>query len=155
MENTTNAIANAALTYARKGYAVLALQPGTKLPYTTHGVDDATSDIEQVREWWACHPDSNIGVRPPPGVLVLDVESMAGHGIDGFATMAALVAKLGPLPDNTPKVITPTGGVHYWLRYNGEAVWGSLGPGVDVKTHSGYVVVPPSVINGERYRWLR
>jgi len=147
-------LAAAALHYARNGHAVLPLFPGTKVPRVKRGLHAATTDIETVRQHWDTHSRDNIGLRPAEGVLVLDVESVAGHGVDGHATLAALIAELGPLPENCPIAETATGGRHIWLRCDGGPLVASLGSGIDVKKHSGYLVVPPSRINGIPYRWI-
>ena len=81
------------------------------------------------------------------------MESEKGHGVSGYATMLELFDKWGPLSDDCPTARTATGGTHIWLRYDGRPVGGRLGPGVDIKTHSGYVVVPPSVTPNGQYSW--
>jgi hypothetical protein len=78
---------------------------------------------------------------------VLDVDPRNG----GDATLNALEAEHGPLPP-TRTAITGSDGLHFWLR--GAATVGRLGPGVDVKTNSGYVTGPPSThICGGTYLW--
>ena len=82
---------------------------------------------------------------------------MTGHGVDGHATLAALTDELGPLPD-APTAETPTGGMHIWLTGVDGGAYSTLGQGLDVKTRSGYVVAPPSIIEDVgsvkgRYRW--
>jgi hypothetical protein len=143
----------AAEWYVLHGFDVLALKPGTKDPHTKHGKDDATSDVEQIREHWAKHPDDNIGLRPEPNELVIDVDTEAAHGANGYATLASMVDELGPLPHDADTAKTPTGGQHIWLQYPGGEHNGGLGPGIQIKGHGGYVVGPPSVIDGKRYRW--
>lgn len=163
---------SAALAYARAGHAVFGLQPGTKRPYGgTNGMDDASTDSDTVAQWWTLTPedggsalDSNIGNRPAPDELVIDVDVRA----DGYATLADRIIQLGALPGNTPITRTPTGGRHIRLSYDGGQLIGSLGPGVDIKGHNGYVVMPPSVIEvwddddprglprgTHRYTWIK
>jgi Bifunctional DNA primase/polymerase, N-terminal len=141
---------SAALAYAESGHAVFGLQPGAKTPYGgTRGFYDASRDSSTVREWWGLTdrddgtvPDSNIGNRPDADEFVIDVDVRA----DGYATLADRVIQLGPLPEDAPVTRTATGGRHIRLSYDGGDLVGSLGPGVDIKGHSGYVVMPPSVI---------
>lgn len=144
-------LADAAIAYARAGHAVLPLKPGTKVPNTVNGKNDATTDVETIRRWWNRDPDSNIGLRPAQGVAVIDVESVAGHGFDGYATLAALVEELGPLPEDAPSAETATGGLHVWLAGVDGPTVAKLGPGIDVKTHTGYLVAAPSVIDRREY----
>ncbi len=138
-----------ALAYAAAGLPVLPLLPVRKEPACPHGKDDATTDPEQITRWWSARPERNIGVRPPTGMVVLDVD--AQHG--GPAELVKLTDRHGPLPD-TWTARTGQGGQHIWLRHTGP-VRGKLCPGVDLKAHTGYLVVPPSVHpNGNRYEWL-
>lgn len=114
-----------------------------------HGLHDATTDPGQVAEWLVRHPGCNWAIRPPVGVLVVDVDPRNG----GDATMAEFAAKHGPLP-STLTARTGSGGLHIWLSYNGPTR-GKLGVGVDVKVNSGYLVAPPSRhICGGTYEWI-
>lgn len=119
-----------------------------KHPRTRHGKDDATTDLGQIAEWFGLWPDCNWGIRPPVGTIVLDIDPRNG----GDVTLAALLAEHGDLPP-TLTARTGSGGQHIWLSYNGPAR-GKLGEGIDVKSHGGYVVAPPSVhASGGRYEW--
>lgn len=121
--------------------------PG-KHPLTEHGKDDATDDPDQVRQWWARWPWANIGVRPPEGVVILDVDPRNGADL----ALAEVEAQHGRLPI-TLTARTGSGGWHLWFRC-GLPVRGRLCEGVDVKTHTGYVLVPPSRhVSGGSYRW--
>ena len=42
----------AALAYAKAGWRVFPCTPGEKVPATSNGVKDATSDEWQIRAWW-------------------------------------------------------------------------------------------------------
>ncbi|MDP8969803.1 MAG: bifunctional DNA primase/polymerase [Actinomycetota bacterium] len=158
-----------ALRYARSGLAVLPLawpasggcscrRPDCASPAKhplkhredlEHGKDDATSDMTTVATWWKRWRDANIGIRPPAGVVVLDVDPR--HG--GDVALLELTRQHRPLPE-TLTARTGSGGLHIWLSYAGPAR-GRLCRGVDVKTHGGYLVVPPSLhVCGGRYEWL-
>lgn len=140
-----------ALAYARAGLDVLPLAPGGKAPLgvlVPHGKDDATADVDQVRDWWVKHPAANIGVRPPAGVVVLDVDPRNG----GASALAELSRPHGGLLP-TWTCWTGGGGLHAWYRVTGEHR-AQLCRGVDLKGHTGYVVVPPSLHpSGRRYSW--
>ncbi|MQA15291.1 MAG: DNA primase [Pseudonocardiaceae bacterium] len=121
--------------------------PG-KHPRTRNGKDDATTDPGQIAEWWGRWPDANVGIRPPAGVVVLDVDPR-NHGA---TTLHALTQRHAPLPA-TLTAWTGGGGLHVWLSYGGRHR-GALCPGVDVKGHNGYLVAPPSLhVSGRRYEW--
>ena len=53
-------------------------QPGQKIPATPHGYRDATTDPEQITDWFARHPDCNLAIAtgaPGPDVLDVDVST--------------------------------------------------------------------------------
>ena len=135
---------NAALTYATRGWRVFPVR-ADKTPLTAHGFKDASTDADQIREWWAAHPDANIAVAtgPESGLVVFDVDVRPGK--DG--TEAAKDLGL----TSSCRASTPSGGVHYYFRHPKVAVPCRVGlrPGLDVKGDRGYVLIPPSRI-GER-----
>lgn len=114
-----------------------------------HGLHDATTDAGQVVEWLAAFPTANWAVRPPKGVLVLDIDPRNGGDVE----LAKLEEEHGKLPA-TLTARTGSGGFHIWLSYDGPTR-GKLCTGVDVKTNTGYLVSPPSVhIAGGTYTWI-
>ena len=149
MSATTPDLLGAALDLGPvAGLPVLPCEPGGKRPLTDHGKDDATTDAEVIRSWWARWPHANVAVRPVPGTVVLDVDTRNG----GDRSLAALVAEHGRLP-RTLVARTGGGGAHIWLAAPGP-FRSRLAEGIDVKTHTGYVIAPPSVhASGARYTW--
>ncbi|MGS2665442.1 bifunctional DNA primase/polymerase [Corynebacterium glucuronolyticum] len=137
-----------ALGYTEWGLEVLPL--GGKAPYTRRGVYDATTNQDLIEQWWRQWPNANIGVRVPAGCLVVDVDPRNG----GTADFKRL------FPNNscpaTGRTFTGGGGLHVWftLPYSGD-LNGHYGAGIDLKTHRGYVVAPPSIHpqTGREYRW--
>lgn len=146
-----NVLASHALAYGRAGLHVLPLMPREKRPHgqlVPHGKDDASTDLGRISEWWDRCPDANVGVRPPSGAVVLDVDVQ--H--NGHVTLRRLLEQHGPLP-RTWQSDTGSGGLHLWLWASGE-FRGQLGRGIDIKTSRGYLVMPPSIHpNGRRYTW--
>lgn len=122
--------------------------PG-KHPLNRDGKDGATVDLEQVTAWWSRWPGANIGLRPPAGVVVLDVDPRH-HGATALLALTEQHARL-------PQMLTArtgSGGLHVWLAYSGRSR-GQLCAGVDVKTNAGYLVAPPSLhVSGRRYEWI-
>ena len=139
-----------ALSYAKAGFPVFPLGVGAKEPAISlrdggRGMLDATTDLNQVQAWWGTNPDWNIGIRPPEGVIVLDVDPRNGGDVES----------LGEIPP-TLCTHTGTGGWHLYYRYVGKHR-GKMHrhPGIDIKGHTGYVVAPPSIHpNGNRYEWF-
>ena len=146
----------AALRYARKGYPVFPLNGKVPAIKGGHGCLDATTDEAKIIEWWQGNfADCNIGLAlgKQSGVWALDVDNDKG----GRESLERLEHEHGPLPD-TVRQITGNG-MHYFFRLNGEDISNSvsqLGPGLDVRSEGGYVVVAPSIHPDTRtpYRWV-
>jgi bifunctional DNA primase/polymerase-like protein/AAA domain-containing protein/primase-like protein len=137
-------IPDAALKYAKRGLPVFPVRG--KLPLTVHGFKDASTDADQIRDWWSEWPNANIAIATgaASGLVVLDVDPR--H--DGDKSLAALEAKFGLLPA-TLEARTGGGGRHIFFALgNGQNVRnsaGRLGPGLDVRGDGGYIVAPPSI----------
>lgn len=145
-------LAAAAADLARAGWRVFPL--AGKVPAIPswrggQGHLDATTDIDTIRNWWTAMPQANIGARVHEHLVVLDIDPRDG-GLDGLAD-------LGPLPDTlTVWSGRGDGGRHlYYRRPPGPITSAGLPGGVDLKTSSGYCVVPPSIhpATGQPYRW--
>lgn len=159
-----------ALAYAAAGWEVLPLHswdcrcPSTgkragcadneggrgKTPRPLHGVLDASTDLQQVVQWWSRWPSANIGGRLPRGVVAVDIDPR--H--EGGATWDALVDRHGPFTTRTAITGRGDNGRHLYVEHPGGELVGVLGAGVEVKTSRGYTVLPPSRhALGGLYRW--
>ncbi|MGE4157631.1 MAG: bifunctional DNA primase/polymerase [Planctomycetota bacterium] len=139
---------SAALRYAELGYPVFPCAPGGKAPITPHGFKDATTDPVVIEAWWAKHPDANVGM-PTAGLFVIDVDG-ADNAWPADPELAQDLAR-GPVS------LTPRGGRHHIFRQPEGKDWkntaSKLAPKVDTRANGGYIVVPPSVVDGKAYRW--
>ena len=90
----------AALRYAEHGWPVFPCKPGDKKPLTEHGFQEASTDPEQIREWWGARPDANVAVPTGAvsGIVVLDAD---GPGAD--AALQELGASVPTLTNITSK----------------------------------------------------
>ena len=128
-----------------------------KQPLTAHGFKDASNDEAVIRDWWTRWPDAGIGMPTGKinGDIVLDVDMDRERGIDGEAALQALQTREGTVIPTTRTVRTPRGGRHLYFKHPGGAVKNStskIGPGLDIKADSGYVIAPPSRNgNGQSY----
>ena len=61
-ENLPPALVDAALSYAAKNLPVFPCNASNKRPLTEHGFEDASTDPETIRRWWARWPDAMIGM---------------------------------------------------------------------------------------------
>lgn len=126
--------------------------PG-KHPMTSKGFKEASSSLEQVKEWWKKWPKANIGIATgtDSGMLVVDVDMKSG-GLDSLRTWEKTYGSLDALRSNTGG-----GGQHLFFNYpQGFLIKNrvSLVPGIDIRSDGGYVVVPPSVhASGQGYTW--
>jgi hypothetical protein len=141
----------AALDYAAERRPVFPCLPRAKEPAVARGFHSATTNPETIKRHWRV-PDRNIGIPTgaTSGFWALDID-----GDNGEASIRALQAKHDQLPP-TREVITGGGGRHLWFRYTGpiQSSAGRIGPGVDVRCDSAYVIAPPSIhANGRAYVW--
>lgn len=148
-----------ALAYGALGWEVFPLGHCSKFPLVPksqggRGHLDATSDEQQIRSWWERNPQSNIGGRVPIGLAVVDVDPR--HG--GHLQLEALEREHGHLPVTlTARSGRCDGGRHLWCQHPGGDVTGRRLPnGLDLKTHDGYMVLPPSLHpdSWQPYSWL-
>jgi hypothetical protein len=114
----------------------------------------ASTAPENIRSWWRCWPDANVGIATGRGIMVLDVD-----GDEGRDSLILLQRRHAPLPE-TALAATGGGGLHYFFRTpapirsatSANKVW----PGLDVLGENSLVVAAPSLHHsGGRYRWVR
>ncbi|MFD4631715.1 bifunctional DNA primase/polymerase [Streptomyces sp. NPDC058284] len=165
---STLALAHA-LSAAERGLAVIPLSR-TKLPALRsphheapqpalchgecgrpgHGVYDATTDPQRIRELFAAAPwATGYGIAcglPPHHLIGVDLDTKSGT--DAPAALRELALRhLFTIPD-TVVVATPSGGRHIWLTGPAHTVVpnsaGRLAPGIDIRGAGGYLVGPGS-----------
>lgn len=150
-----------ALELAAKGVPVFPCVPNGKRPLTTRGLHDASSLPADLRAWARQHPRANLGMPTgiASGFLVVDVDCKAG--VPGIASLQAAERILGVLPRDLISR-TPSGGYHLWFTMPSVEIRNSAGklghleaPGVDIRAEGGYVLIPPSRVDGKAYEWVR
>ena len=148
---------DAAIEYAKKGFAVFPLKYRDKVPLTRNGCKDATTDAVQIKAWWQKYPNANIGLATgsvSQNVFVIDLDIDEDRGIDGYHSLEDWQREHGDFPE-TWTAITGRGGYHLYYRGNGRIKnRAGIIDGVDIRGNGGYVVAPPSIHkNGNRYEW--
>lgn len=128
-----------ALDHASKGYPVFPCRQDKRPKMgLTDWENVATTDPQQIRDWWA--EDENLLPAIPPGrvgAAVIDVDRHDGKD-DGFHSLDSAGIKF---PDAFWGTSLSGNGIHYWFSADVGSVNGVL-PGVDRKARGGYVVVP-------------
>ncbi len=146
----TDATLRQALAYARHGWPVFPCLPGQKIPATTHGYKDATTDEQQITEWFGHGQRWNLAIAtgtPGPDVLDIDQHGPAGNGYPAYAKLR----RAGLVNGAAAYVRTPAGGMHAYFagsdQHNGRLPSHHL----DFRATGGYIVAPPSQIGGKPY----
>lgn len=142
--------AEAALAYASWGWHIIPVVPNGKVPATQHGVNDATTDLEQITRWWAQNPNYNIGIAAgkKSGIIVFDIDPRNG----GDTSWTTWTDKNGAVPDGAMQM-TAGGGFHHIADYTSEIRSCKLTEGVDLLADGRYFVAFPSTIEGRSYQW--
>jgi hypothetical protein len=142
----------AAVTLARRGFAVFPCNPADKAPLTPHGFKDASHDVSEVaRMFNEAGSAAMIGLPTGlvNGVIVVDIESVEGHGVDGDADVKALADEGFILTESVCVVRTWSGGLHIYYRCppDGRSSFRFKRKGIEVRGDGGYVICPPSVFH--------
>lgn len=113
----------------------------SKAPYTSRGFKDASTDENQIREWWSKFPNALVGV--PTGevtdIFVVDIDT------DGKKDGQSSFDKLEVGDPETCQTITLSGGRHLIFKYPADLpvtidAGRLLGDGVDIRSDGGYVI---------------
>lgn len=146
-------LGDAALAYARAGVAVFPCAPDAKRPLTPHGLLDATTDGDQIAEWWRRWPEANVGLPTGEMADVVDVD----HRPTGSGFVALERAQAAGQVNGWAAIVrTPSRGVHLYYPTQpnrSQRSWAEGSVHVDFRGTGGYVLVPPSQVvttDGER-----
>lgn len=144
----------AALGFIEMQASVFPVWERDKKPKTNNGYKDASSNPEQVRQWWTQWPQANIGIPTGSlsGIWVLDID-----GEEGEKSLSELERINGKLPQSV-EVITGGGGRHIYFAMPANSIIpcsaSKIAKGVDIRGDGGYIVAPPSLhASGKRYAW--
>lgn len=132
-----------ALQYLERGWSIVPCSPNTKVARIKWAQYQERLPEKTSVETWFANEKNNIALITGKlsGIVVVDIDPRHGGKLDGH--------------DNTLTVSTPSGGWHLYYQHPGFDIPNSAGlhgPGVDVRGDGGYVVMPPSVINGIWYK---
>lgn len=150
----TDGMLRQALDYASHGWPVFPCRPDQKIPATRHGYRDATTDPERITTWFGCGRARNLAIAtgtPGPDVLDVDQHGPAGNG---FAALERL-KRAGLLEGASACVGTPRGGLHVYFTGTSQRNGHLADWHVDFRSAGGYILAPPSSVDGKPYRLMR
>lgn len=158
-------VLDAALGYAKRGWPVFPVPPGTKRSYKSAAHSDgrnwgATTNPKEIVRDFRKWKDAGVGIvmGEKSGVWVVEADTPEGHDVDGIASLEALIAEHGGAWPKTRAAVSPTGSLHHYFKYpKGVKIGNStskIAKGVDVKGEGGMVVGVPTHRPGVGwYRW--
>lgn len=144
--------------YADMGAALCPIPAGGKNPvgHINSFVSDHSTDPVQWSEWAARWPGCNwIMVAGPSKKIIVDIDVKKVGRDAGWAAWATWCAER-ELPVYAPHVQTPSQGWHLYFNCDTPNLrQPSLIPGViDTRAGNGFVLIPPSHVEGKSYLWL-
>jgi len=143
-----------ALAYAARGWPVFPCNAGQKTPATPHGHHDATTDPAQITAWFTRNPHQNVAIAtgaPGPDVLDIDQHGPAGNGYAAFARLSKADLTGGA----AVYVRTPSGGLHAYFCGSDQRNGHLPAHHLDFRSRGGYVLAPPSRVDGKPYQLIR
>jgi Virulence-associated protein E/Bifunctional DNA primase/polymerase, N-terminal len=162
-----------ALNLAGAGYHVFPLVLDAKTPATANGFKAATQDEPSIR---AMQWGGNIGIATGHDDLVVIDFDCTDKDLDRAGVLAAITASsvfanFKHWRDGLSRArgkamglsVTRSGGLHFYLCVEGcipcttdlFKTKASQGVAVDIRAAGGYVVAPPSVVQGGKYEWKK
>lgn len=140
---------------------IFPVQPGGKLPATTHGWHEASNDPAQIARWERMNPNWNWGVACGlSGLFVLDIDP---NGLDWWAALLKRDSVIRAAVNRAFTVRTPRGGLHVYFRGEGPSTASRIADGIDTRggikragqiVSGGYVVLPGSSTDKGTYEIL-
>jgi hypothetical protein len=115
-----------------------------KNPATPDGFYNATTDTDQIKEWWAKNSEYNIGIPTGEvsGIVVFDIDPRN----NGDESWKAFQLELGNVPDESICQLTAGGGEHYIAKWYEGLKSCHPRPGIDFLSTGNYFVASPSFV---------
>lgn len=143
--------------YADMGAALCPIPAGGKNPVGCIGSfkHDYSKDPVQWFEWSKEFPGCNwIMVAGPSNKIIVDIDVKTLGREPAWQKWIEWCQSRG-LPIYSPQIQTPSGGWH--INFDSDAPdlrQPSLVPGIDIRAGFGFVLIPPSQVDGKPYVWL-
>lgn len=138
-----------ALAWSKRGFRIFPIMPNEKTPAIAAFQHAATTDDAVISAWWTdpvTHSERNynIGVLTND-MIVMDVDTKFGR--DGLSSYEMLGGHW-----DTLVVQTPSGGMHAYFKGPDRKQGVDILPGLDVRSHNGYVLAPGSYVDDGKVR---
>jgi hypothetical protein len=136
---------DAALAYAKRGWSVIPCYPGTKKPRGEwKQYQEKRRTEEDLIAHWQAYADDNVGIVTGKisNISAVDIDGVVGA--ESFETLPSL-------PQT--RIHSTPHGKHYIYEYD-ERLYTAAGflPGVDVRSDGGFIIAPPSKVDGLEYK---
>jgi hypothetical protein len=150
------AVVAEALAHVEQGFAAFALKANAKVPNTSRGFKDATTNPDWIRTQLQAPDAGNYGIvwlTTEDPLLAFDLDDGGGADRPWRDRILDLIERLGPLPA-TKSTNTPSGGRHVFYRWPASV---PIPPGDELFGFTvrwpgrGYLVGPGSMIDGRAY----
>lgn len=148
-------VLRSALIYSMKYHLPVFPSSKQKIPLIEDWYNRSSREPQIIKEWWNRWPDANVSIPTgsKSGLIVLDID--VKNGQPGFDSVGELEKKHGLLP-KTPTSLSPSGGQHFFFKYNGPPLGRRIKfmPGLDLMAEDSQILLPPSIgVNGKKYMW--
>ena len=144
-----------ALNYVSNyGFSVIPLIPNKKIPpFDWKEYQNRLPSESELKEWFL-EKNYNIGIitGAVSNLIVIDIDNK--NGKNGFDYISGLDFTEIDFTE-IPSVKTPHNGLHLYFRYSEGVKTYASEKGIDIRSDGGYVVAPPSVIDGIKYEWYK
>lgn len=144
-----------------QGCKIFPCQVGGKLPATSNGWKEASSDPAQIAEWLKINPDFNWALATGlSDLFVIDVDPA---GLDYWAKLLERDVDIRQAVESAFQVRTPRGGLHIYFKGEGPSTASRIAEGIDTRggikrdgqvVSGGYVLLPGSKTEAGTYSEL-
>jgi hypothetical protein len=143
---TETPMRDAARDYFKLGYSVIPIRPNEKRPALTSWAPSQHKawGLREINEWWTANPEHNIGIVTGKISMISVVD------VDGDEGKKALVNAGVKFPET--RIHKTPHGWHLIFAYDKAFKQGQgLLDHVDIRNDGGYIVAPPSTVDGKEY----
>jgi Bifunctional DNA primase/polymerase, N-terminal len=131
---------------------IFPIKAGAKYPALVKWKTESSNELAVYTRWRKQFPGCNWGLDcGRTGLAVLDID--VKNGAVGRQSLEELITKHSPLPE-TLMQRTGSGGDHYIFKGVMGSTVNKVGVNIDTRGVGGMVLIPPSVVGGNPYKWL-